>query len=121
MSGSGNLARAFSPLFGFRVVTWGLAPGWFEDAPLALTSEIEAAPVGAPQTGPRDRRGRRTRHARRVRSPAQAHRNAAPGWYELPPLASTGALDLNRRIQTAEYAEYAKGKEVNTFTRCEYS
>jgi hypothetical protein len=34
----------------------------------------------------------------------------APGWYELPPLASSAALDLNRRIQTAEYAEYAKEK-----------
>src|SRR5688572_18202716 len=40
MSWSGNLARAFSPLFGFRFVTWGFAPGWFEDTPLALTSEI---------------------------------------------------------------------------------
>src|SRR5687768_3567107 len=39
VSCSGNLARAFSPLFGFRSVTWGFARGWFEDAPLALTSE----------------------------------------------------------------------------------
>ena len=36
MSCSGNLARAFSPHFVFRFVTWGLAPGWFEVAPLAL-------------------------------------------------------------------------------------
>ena len=48
-------------------------------------------------------------------------RGEARGWYELPPLASPGALDLNQRIQTAEYAEYAKENEVNTFTRCEYS
>src|SRR5687767_1949913 len=42
LSCSGNLARAFSPLFGFRFVTWGFAPGWFEDAPLALTSQIRS-------------------------------------------------------------------------------
>ena len=40
MSCSGNLARAFSPHFVFRFVTWGVGPGWFEDAPLALTAEI---------------------------------------------------------------------------------
>ena len=40
MSCSGNLARAFSPHFVFRFVTWGFAPGWFEDAPLALMAEI---------------------------------------------------------------------------------
>src|SRR5688572_20854091 len=34
MSCSGNLARAFSPPFRFRFVTWGFAPGCFEDAPL---------------------------------------------------------------------------------------
>ena len=30
-------------------------------------------------------------------------------------------LDLNQQIQTAEYAEYAKENELNTFIRCEYS
>jgi len=38
---SGNLARAFSPHFVDRFVPWGVAPGWFEDAPLALAEEIE--------------------------------------------------------------------------------
>jgi len=33
------------------------------------TEDGTAAPVGPPPTGPRVRRGRRTRHARRVRSP----------------------------------------------------
>src|SRR5206468_4406624 len=40
MSCSWNLARAFSPHFVFRFVTWGVAPGWFDDAPLALMEEI---------------------------------------------------------------------------------
>src|SRR6266545_136929 len=40
MSCSGHLVRAFGPHFVFRFVTWGFAPGWFEDAPLALTQEI---------------------------------------------------------------------------------
>src|SRR6266542_530845 len=38
ISCSGNLARAFSPRFVFQFVTWGFAPGWFEDASLALTA-----------------------------------------------------------------------------------
>ena len=49
MSCSGNLARAFSPHFVFRFITWGFAPGWFEDAPLALTAEIE--PLWRPELG----------------------------------------------------------------------
>ena len=43
MSCSGNLARAFSPRFVFQFVTWGVAPGWFEDAPLALTVVAQAS------------------------------------------------------------------------------
>jgi hypothetical protein len=31
------MERAFSPHVVFRHVTWGVVPGWFEDAPLALT------------------------------------------------------------------------------------
>ena len=49
MSCSGNLARAFSPQFVFRFITWGFAPGWFEYAPLALTAEIE--PLWRPELG----------------------------------------------------------------------
>ena len=30
------MARAFSPHAVFRFVTWGAAPGWNKDAPLAL-------------------------------------------------------------------------------------
>ena len=45
MSCSGDLARAFSPHGVFRFVTCGFAPGWFEDAPLALTEEIGATPA----------------------------------------------------------------------------
>jgi hypothetical protein len=32
----GNMARAFSPQSVVRFVTWGVASGWFEGAPLAL-------------------------------------------------------------------------------------
>ena len=49
MSRSGDLARAFSPHGVFRFVTWGFAPGWFEDAPLALTEEIGATPAAKTQ------------------------------------------------------------------------
>ena len=31
------MERAFSTHFVFRHVTWGVAPGWFESAPLALS------------------------------------------------------------------------------------
>src|SRR5262245_19756534 len=35
-----SISRAFSPLFVFRFITWSVVPGWFEDAPLALTAKI---------------------------------------------------------------------------------
>ena len=49
----GNLAQAFSPHSVFRFVTWDVAPGWFEDAPLALMEvtrlsvpfEVNSTPV----------------------------------------------------------------------------
>ena len=34
----------FQPLLGFSIGTWGVAPGWFEGAPLALRS-VQSQPT----------------------------------------------------------------------------
>jgi len=39
----------FQPLLWLRCITWGVAPGWFEDAPLALMEEI--GPLRRPELG----------------------------------------------------------------------
>lgn len=36
MANADLMGRAFSPQFVSRHVNWGVAPGWFESAPLAL-------------------------------------------------------------------------------------
>jgi hypothetical protein len=38
------MVRAFSPHFVFQCVTWGVAPGWFEVAPLALAEASATCP-----------------------------------------------------------------------------